>query len=122
MIDPIPADTASFALHRLRKQFPGVVAVNDVDLTVRRGELHGIIGRNGAGKSVLVSLIAGLIRPSAGDIQIGRTRVDGRSYTPARAHDLGVSLIPQEPKFAPLLSVTDNIFMGRPAGRCSCGK
>ena len=115
MIDPIPADTASFALHRLRKQFPGVVAVNDVDLTVRRGELHGIIGRNGAGKSVLVSLIAGLIRPSAGDIQIGRTRVDGRSYTPARAHDLGVSLIPQEPKFAPLLSVTDNIFMGRPA-------
>jgi ABC-type sugar transport system ATPase subunit len=120
-VEPVPssrrqdeAKTVSYRLEGLTKSFPGVVAVSQVDLTVRQGEIHGIIGRNGAGKSVLVSMIAGALRPTSGRIIIGETPVDGTSYDPARAHSLGVSLIPQEPRFAKRLTVRDNLFMGRP--------
>lgn len=107
----------SYRLTGLTKRFPGVVAVSDVDLTVRRGEVHGIIGRNGAGKSVLMSLISGLARATSGDIAINGHTVDIASYNPIKAHALGVSLVPQEPKFAGRLSVSDNLFMGRPIDR-----
>lgn len=106
--------TSSYRLEGLTKVFPGVRAVDGANLEVRRGEIHGIIGKNGAGKSVLVSMIAGVIRPTGGTIWIGDRRVDSDHYTPAQAHELGVSLIPQEPLFAPHLGVVDNIFMGRP--------
>ncbi|MBX6323881.1 MAG: sugar ABC transporter ATP-binding protein, partial [Rhodospirillaceae bacterium] len=83
-------------------------------MAVRQGEIHGIIGRNGAGKSVLVSMIAGVIRPTGGRIIVNGVAVDAASYDPVRAHELGVSLVPQEPRFAKRLSVVDNLFMGRP--------
>jgi len=107
----------SYRLTGLTKRFPGVVAVSDVDLTVRRGEVHGIIGRNGAGKSVLMSLISGMARATSGGIEINDETVDVAGYNPIRAHALGVSLVPQEPKFAGRLSVADNLFMGRPIDR-----
>ncbi len=105
----------AYRLEGLTKIFPGVVAVDRVDLEVREGEIHGIIGKNGAGKSALVGMIAGVIEPTEGTIWIGAEAV-GKGYSPARAHRLGVSLIPQEPLFAPDLSVVDNLYMGRPAG------
>ncbi|MFN8452331.1 MAG: sugar ABC transporter ATP-binding protein [Anaerolineae bacterium] len=101
----------------MTKSFPGIVAVNNVDLEVQNGEIHGIIGKNGAGKSVLVSMIAGILKPTSGRLYIGETEIDGSRYNPGLAHNLGVSLIPQEPQFAPLLSVQDNIFMGIPIRR-----
>jgi ABC-type sugar transport system ATPase subunit len=101
------------ALQGLTKRFPGVTAVDQVNLQITRGELHGIIGRNGAGKSVLAGLIAGVFQSDAGEIQIGEDSVDGNGYSPSKAHELGVSLVPQEPAFAPQLSVTENLFMGR---------
>jgi ABC-type sugar transport system ATPase subunit len=103
----------SYRLDRLTKTFPGLLAVSNVDLAVRAGEIHGIIGRNGAGKSVLMGMIAGAIRPTSGRIRIGTAEVDIATYTPVLAHRLGVSLVPQEPKFAARLSVVDNLFMGR---------
>ena len=109
-----PSDApASYVLERVTRHFPGVRAVDDVSMSVRTGEIHGVIGRNGAGKSVLVSMIAGLIPPSAGRIVIGDRSISPANASPARAHELGVSLIPQEPKFAANLSVVDNVFMGR---------
>ncbi len=105
----------AYRLDRLTKVFPGVVAVDGADIAVRKGEVHGIIGKNGAGKSVLVSMLAGIIEPTSGTITIGETQT-GKDYTPAKGHRLGVSLIPQEPLFAPDLTVSDNLFMGRPAG------
>jgi len=109
-----PAQAAgSYRLAGLTRRFPGVLAVDRVDLTVRRGEIHGIIGRNGAGKSVLVSMIAGLIPPSAGTVLAGGGQLDAENATPVRAHRLGISLIPQEPRFARALTVTDNLFIGR---------
>jgi ABC-type sugar transport system ATPase subunit len=104
----------SYRLDHLTKTFPGVVAASDVNMHVRQREIHGIIGRNGAGKSVLVSMIAGVLRPSSGTITVGATTVDGAHYDPVRAHELGVSLIPQEPRFAKRMTVTENLFMGRP--------
>lgn len=107
------AAAPSYALEGLTRRFPGVLAVDQVDLRVAQGEIHGIIGRNGAGKSVLVSMVAGIIPPSAGRIRVGEGVIDSERWGPARAHALGVSLIPQEPKFARRLSIVDNLFMGR---------
>lgn len=102
----------SYRLEQLTKIFPGIIAVKDVDLEVRKGEIHGIIGRNGAGKSVMVSMIAGVIRPTSGKLFIDQQPVAIEHYSPVQARELGVSLIPQEPLFALNLSVEDNIFMG----------
>ncbi len=110
-------EAASYRLTGLTKQFPGLTAVSNVDLAVRCGEVHGIIGRNGAGKSVLMSLISGVLKATSGTIEINGQPVDTASYDPIRAHGLGVSLVPQEPKFAARLSVIDNLFMGKPIER-----
>lgn len=110
---PAPEAAPSYALDALTRRFPGVVAVDRAKLSVGRGELHGIIGRNGAGKSVLVSMIAGVIRPTSGRLLVGGQEVDTARYSPGRARELGIALIPQEPHFATSLSVTDNLFMGR---------
>lgn len=104
----------SYSLQGLTKEFPGVIAVNDANLEVRRGEIHGIIGKNGAGKSVMMSMIAGIIRPTRGKIIIGDHPIDIDSYNPGRAHELGTFLIPQEPLFAPHMSIVDNIYLGNP--------
>jgi ABC-type sugar transport system ATPase subunit len=109
--------TPSYRLAGLTKTYPGLTAVADVDLSVRRGEIHGIIGRNGAGKSVLMSLISGAQQATSGEIEIGGRAVATADYNPVRAHALGVSLVPQEPKFAPRLTVVDNMFMGQPLTR-----
>ncbi len=106
--------TISYRLEGLTKHFPGVVAVDHVNLEVRQAEIHGIIGKNGAGKSVLVNLIAGVLRPNEGTVWIGDQRIESQHYTPIRAHELGVSLIPQEPLFGSSLNVVDNLFMGHP--------
>ncbi len=118
MIHETAVRSSSYGTRDLTCVFPGVLAVDRVSLEVRPGEIHGVIGKNGAGKSVLMSMLAGVIRPTSGDIWIGEDRVDVGAYQPARAHELGVSLITQEPLFAPYLNVMDNVFMGRtPTGR-----
>ena len=106
--------TVSYRLMGLTKIFPGVVAVENVDLTVLNREIHGIIGKNGAGKTVLMTLIAGVTKATKGEIWIGETKVNVEHYAPWVAHHLGVSLIPQEPLFALHQSVTDNLFLGIP--------
>ncbi len=105
---------SSYRLESLTRVFPGVLAVDRVNLEVSQSEIHGIIGKNGAGKSVLVSMIAGILRPSSGAIWIRDRRVLSEHYTPGRAHELGVSLIPQEPSITRALSVTETLYMGRP--------
>lgn len=96
----------------MTKIFPGVVALKDVDVEVKEGEIYGIVGKNGAGKSVLMSILAGLLPATDGEIRIRGELVDHRHYNTPRAHALGVELIPQEPTFAPDMSVQDNMFLG----------
>ncbi|PYR78950.1 MAG: D-xylose ABC transporter ATP-binding protein [Acidobacteria bacterium] len=98
-------------LRGISKRFPGVIALNDVNLEVRAGEVHALLGENGAGKSTLIKTIAGVYRPDDGDI-----RVDGKTAlirTPHDAQALGISTIFQEFTLAPDMTVAENIFLGR---------
>ncbi len=97
-------------LKSLTKVYPGVVALDGVDLQVRRGEVHAIVGENGAGKSTLIKCITGAITPDQGEIIF-----DGKSYTrlsPKEAQEVGIGVIYQEFSLVPSLSVAENIFLG----------
>jgi ABC-type sugar transport system ATPase subunit/ribose/xylose/arabinose/galactoside ABC-type transport system permease subunit len=103
--------TASLAeLRGIEKSFAGVRAVRGVDLAVRGGEVHGLIGENGAGKSTLMRILAGAERADAGTIL---WRGEAVSFGgPADAIRLGIAEIYQELSLVPALSVAENIFLG----------
>jgi len=113
--DPAPdvGSVFSYQTVDLTRAFPGVLAVDRVSISIRQGEIHGIIGKNGAGKTVLMSTIAGIYPATSGKLQISGDTIDLVHHTPARARELGIALIPQEPLFANHLSVFENLFMGR---------
>jgi ribose transport system ATP-binding protein len=96
---------------RLRKTFPGVVALDNVDFELRRGEVHALLGANGAGKSTLIKIIGGLYQADAGEIRIDGQRVAIRDTQTAK--NLGISVIYQDLALAPNLSVAENLFLGR---------
>lgn len=99
----------------ITKRFPGVLALDDVDFTVRRGEIHSLIGQNGAGKSTLMKILAGDYPPTAGEIYL-----DDRAVAfghPRESRGEGISIVYQELSLLPNLSVADNIFLGREPGR-----
>jgi ribose transport system ATP-binding protein len=94
----------------IRKSFPGVVALDNVDLTVHSGEVHLLLGENGAGKSTLMKVLSGAYRKDAGTIAI-----DGRPVSVASPRDalaLGIRVIYQELNLVPHLSAAENIFLG----------
>ncbi|MFF1395056.1 sugar ABC transporter ATP-binding protein [Streptomyces sp. NPDC058287] len=95
----------------LSKSFPGVRALDDVDLTLHAGEVHALIGENGAGKSTLIKVLTGVYRPDAGDITFQGRPVS--FATPLEAQHAGISTIYQEVNLIPLLSVARNLFLGR---------
>jgi ribose transport system ATP-binding protein len=92
------------------KQFPGVLALDQVDFCVRAGEVHGLIGENGAGKSTLMHVLAGAQRPDAGQILLDGQRVQ---FADTReALDQRISIVYQELNLVPSLTVAENIFLG----------
>ena len=95
----------------VHKRFPGVVALDDVALTLAPGEVLAVIGENGAGKSTLMKILAGIYQPDAGTVELDGIPV--RFAGPADAIRAGVILIHQELNLAENLSVTDNLFLGR---------
>jgi ribose transport system ATP-binding protein len=104
-------EPVAFRMSGISKRYPGVVAVKDVDFTLRRGEVHGLVGENGAGKSTLMNILAGAIAADEGAIE-----VDGRvisAPTPLKMIELGVAVIHQELMQAAHLTVAENIFLGR---------
>lgn len=93
------------------KSFPGVKALDDVDLEISSGEIVALVGENGAGKSTLVKVLAGVHEPDEGSIRIdGRER---RLRDPDDAHAAGISVIHQHFSLVSVLSVAENIFLGR---------
>ena len=95
----------------ITKIFPGVTALQKVDLNVNKGELHGLVGENGAGKSTLMNVLGGILRPTEGTI-----RIDGREAvipSPSHADALGIGFVHQEPNLLGNLSVMENIFLAR---------
>jgi len=93
------------------KAFTGVKALQDVDFSIRRGEVHALMGENGAGKSTLIKILTGVYSKDAGTIHF-----DGREICPATALEAqheGISTIYQELNLIPYLSIAENIFLGR---------
>ncbi len=94
----------------IRKTFPGVVALDAVDLTVEAGDVHMLLGENGAGKSTLMKILGGAYRKDAGEILLDGVPVEISS--PRDARNLGIRIIYQELNLVPHLSVGENIFLG----------
>jgi ribose transport system ATP-binding protein len=95
----------------IRKQFPGVLALNDVSLRLRTGEIHALLGENGAGKSTLIKILTGVYQPDAGEI-----RLDGepiRFASPRAALAAGISVVHQERNLIPQFTVAENILLER---------
>ena len=99
---------AALSLRNITKIYSGTVALREVSLTVRRGEVHGLIGKNGAGKSTLVGVMSGLVTPDGGEILL-----DGESFkamTPIAAKRHHISIVTQEPQVIEESSVAENLF------------
>lgn len=92
------------------KSFPGVKAFNKIDFDLYEGEIHCVVGENGAGKTTFIKMLSGALQPDEGTIEIA-----GKEYlhlNPALSHKLGIQTIYQEISFAPDLTVAENIFIG----------
>ena len=99
------------AARNVSKFFPGVRALDGIDFTLRRGEVHALMGENGAGKSTLIKVLTGVYRQDTGEILLGGLPIDPRS--PEDAQRFGISTVYQEVNLIPFLSVAENIFLGR---------
>ena len=97
-------------LHGITKRFPGVVANKDIELTVRRGTVHAIVGENGAGKSTLMKILYGVQQPDEGTISVGGQVRHLKS--PSDAIDAGIGMVFQHFQLADNLSVLENVVLG----------
>jgi ABC-type sugar transport system ATPase subunit len=102
------------SLRGIGKRYPGVVALEGVDLELRAGEVHALVGENGAGKSTLVRLLTGAERPDSGEIRIEGVPV--RFSDPRAAQRAGIAAIHQEPTRIPEMTVAENLFLAREPG------
>ena len=98
------------------KYFPGVRALQDVDFTLRRGEVHALMGENGAGKSTLIKVLTGVYPKDGGEVRI--EGMDGPAVirSPQDAQNAGISTVYQEITLCPNLSVAENMYIGRTKG------
>ncbi|WP_318842206.1 ABC transporter ATP-binding protein [Streptomyces marincola] len=108
---PRPADgVPAVELRGITKRFPGVVANHDVDITVKRGTVHALVGENGAGKSTLMKILYGMQRPDEGVITVDGEQVVLRS--PADAIARGIGMVHQHFMLADNLTVLENVVLG----------
>lgn len=103
------------ALAHISKRYPGVVANDDVSLSVAPGEIHAVLGENGAGKSTLMKIIFGAVRPDGGDMHFNGEPVTINS--PHDARNLGIAMVFQHFSLFDTLTVTENIALGLPAAQ-----
>ena len=105
MVEPILVAT------QISKQFPGVRALDSVDLELFPGEVHALVGENGAGKSTLIKVLSGQHRPTSGALVMNGQAV--HFDNPLQSQTAGISVINQEFNLIPQLSIAENIFLGR---------
>jgi len=111
LVTPAPNDVPlAVQLTGITKRFPGVVANSDINISVRRGSVHALVGENGAGKSTLMKTLYGMHQPEEGTI-----RVDGKEvsfHSPADAIAVGIGMVHQHFMLADNLTVWENIVLG----------
>ncbi|MBD9496922.1 sugar ABC transporter ATP-binding protein [Ensifer sp. ENS01] len=95
----------------IRKEFPGVVALDDVEFKLKRGTVHALMGENGAGKSTLMKILAGIYTPDKGDVKLKGVEI--RLKSPLDALENGIAMIHQELNLMPFMTVAENIWIRR---------
>lgn len=98
------------------KYFPGVRALQNVDFTLREGEIHALMGENGAGKSTLIKVLTGVYPKDGGEIYIESRQGAVNIRSPQDAQNMGISTVYQEISLCPNLTVAENMFIGRTKG------
>lgn len=106
-------DNIVLTMRGISKEFPGVRALHDVDFTLRKGEIHALMGENGAGKSTLVKCLTGVYIKDSGEIRIDGYEKEAVIRSPQDAQNLGISTVYQEITLCPNLTVAENMFIGR---------
>ena len=116
-IDNQPQDNNEVvvAMRGITMRFPGVLANDDVDFSLRRGEIHALLGENGAGKSTLMNVLTGLYAPSEGTIEVNGQEMQFRS--PRDSIDVGIGMVHQHFKLVESETVTENVILGLPRPR-----
>jgi ABC-type sugar transport system ATPase subunit len=104
------SDQPLVSIQGLVKRYPGVVAVNDASFTIPAEQIVGLVGKNGAGKSTVIKILAGAVHPDAGEIRVDGEPVD--VHDPHRAQSLGFGFMHQELEQFPLMSVAENVTLG----------
>ncbi len=96
------------------KRYPGVVALDNVNFMLSKGEVRALLGKNGAGKSTLIRMLTGSESPDSGEIWLGGTRLEGSDATlTRRAAELGVRAVYQELSLVEGLTVAENLCLGQ---------
>ncbi|MCI5937556.1 MAG: sugar ABC transporter ATP-binding protein [Eubacterium sp.] len=111
------SDKVVLSMKNISKTFPGVKALSNVDFTLRKGEIHALMGENGAGKSTLIKVLTGVY-----DLQEGQILMEGGkdivNHSPQDAQKNGISTVYQEVNLCPNLTVAENLFIGREPRKC----
>lgn len=110
-----PGQAPVVEMRGIEIEFPGVKALDGVDLTLRAGEVHALMGENGAGKSTLIKILTGVYQPGAGVIRVAGE--DVRFASTADSQAAGISTVYQEVNLCPNLSVAENIMLGHEVRR-----
>lgn len=108
--DHILSDEIVMEAKAISKSFPGVKALNNVDITIHRGEVVALLGENGAGKSTLIKVLSGIYKQESGTVSMEGKVMDFQ--IPSDATNAGIGVIHQELNYVPTISVAENIFMG----------
>jgi len=103
-------DDCILTIKGISKTFPGVVALENVDFSLKRGEIHALVGENGAGKSTLIKIMTGVEHPDSGIIELDGKPVQVRS--PQHSQEIGISTVYQEVNLCTNISVAENIMLG----------
>ena len=110
------AENVVLQMRNIHKSFPGVRALQGVDFTLRKGEVHALMGENGAGKSTLIKVLTGVYSKDEGQVSIEGKEV--AIHSPQEAQKTGISTVYQEITLCPNLSVAENMYIGRSESIC----
>lgn len=97
-------------MRHITKQFGDFKANDDINLQIRKGEIHALLGENGAGKSTLMNVLSGLLQPTSGEIYMNGQAVSIAS--PTKANQLGIGMVHQHFMLVDAFTVTENIILG----------
>jgi ABC-type sugar transport system ATPase subunit len=120
MTTPAIPGILALRLRAITKRFPGVTALDRVDLDLHRGEVHALVGENGAGKSTLIKILSGIYTADQGDFIVGESAVV--VTRPSEASRLGITVVPQDILMVPDFSIGRNILLGGEAALARRGR